>query len=258
MNEACTRRISADDYIASLAKGMAVLECFDTERQKMNATVAAQRANITRAAARRYLLTLEVLGYLESDGSFFWLTPRVLRAAGSYLSSARLPRAIQPALNRLAHELQQAVSVAVLDGQEVVVIGRSGPTKLLAYGAHLGARLPAYATSTGRVLLASLQEEDFQDWMAHSDLRRLTAATVTVPKALNDMIKKAGADDFCVAIEEHEVGVYALAVPLRDFKGRTVAALNVIKPMGAPPSEEEIAALLASLRAAASEVRGTI
>ena len=94
--------IAKADFIEGMAKGMAVLESFDTERQRLNATQAAERAGLTRAAARRHLLTLAHLGYLESDGQYFWLAPKVLRLSGSYLASARLPRTVQPTLTRLA------------------------------------------------------------------------------------------------------------------------------------------------------------
>jgi IclR family pca regulon transcriptional regulator len=118
--------IAKADYIAGMAKGLAVLESFDTERQRLNATLAAQRAGLTRAAARRHLLTLAHLGYLETDGSYFWLAPKVLRFSGSYLASARLPRAIQPTLNRLAAQTGESFSAVVLDGDQVVIIARSG------------------------------------------------------------------------------------------------------------------------------------
>src|SRR5450830_1354385 len=118
--------IASADFIAGMAKGLAVLESFDTERQRLNATLAAERAGLTRAAARRHLLTLAHLGYLETDGSYFWLSPKVLRFSGSYLASARLPRVIQPTLNRLAAETKSSFSAVVLDGGEVVIVARSG------------------------------------------------------------------------------------------------------------------------------------
>ncbi|HVE54262.1 MAG TPA: helix-turn-helix domain-containing protein, partial [Ramlibacter sp.] len=114
--------IAKADYIAGMAKGLAVLESFDTQRQRLNATLAAERAGLTRAAARRHLLTLADLGYLESDGSYFWLSPKVLRFSGSYLASARLPRAVQPTLDRLAMLTQESFSVVVLDGDQVVIV----------------------------------------------------------------------------------------------------------------------------------------
>lgn len=227
-------QIAKSDFIEGMAKGMAVLESFDTERQRLNATLAAQRSGITRAAARRHLLTLTHLGYLESDGSYFWLSPKVLRFSGTYLASARLPRVLQPTLNRLARETGESFSAVVLDAREVVIVARSldakgtGDRQLLAYGLHLGARLPAHATSTGRMLLATRPQREMQTWLKAQDLPRLTPQTLTDVKALQQAVDQARTQDWCMASEEHELGVMALAVPLRDMQGRTVAALNVV------------------------------
>ena len=220
--------IAPADFIAGMAKGMAVLESFDTQRQRLNATQTAQRAGLTRAAARRHLLTLAHLGYLETDGGYFWLAPKVLRFSGSYLASARLPRLLQPTLNRLsalAGEPVSAVSVIVCS---VVIVARSGSSAVLAYGLHLGARLPAHATSTGRVLLAAKTKTDFNAWMKNRELPRLTPHTVVDPKEFRTLIERVRADDYCIAHEEHEIGVHALAVPLRNMQGKTVASLNVV------------------------------
>jgi len=229
--------IAKADLIEGMAKGMAVMESFDTERQRLNATLASQRAGITRAAARRHLLTLAHLGYLETDGSWFWLAPKVLRLSGSYLASARLPRVLQPTINRLAAQTGESFSAVVLDGDEVVIVARAGRERetargdarhMMAYGLHLGARLPAHATSTGRVLLAALPRSQFATWMKGRALQRLTAHTVTGAKEFRAVVAQARTDDFCIASEEHEPGVLALAVPLRNAQGRTVAALNVV------------------------------
>lgn len=224
--------IAPADYIAGLAKGLAVLEAFDTERQRLNATVAAQRTGITRAAARRHLLTLAELGYLETDGSHYWLSARVLRFAGSYMATSRLPRTLQPTLNRLAAQTQAAFSAVVLDGGEGVIVARSAgsaePVRAQAYGLHLGARLPAHATSTGRVLLASLTQAEFTAWLQDRTLARITPQTEVNAKAFKALIEQVRADDFCLARDAHELGIHALAVPLRDMQGRTLAALNVV------------------------------
>lgn len=223
--------IAKADFIEGMAKGMAVLESFDTERQRLNATQAAERAGLTRAAARRHLLTLAHLGYLESDGSHYWLSPKVLRFSGSYLASARLPRLLQPTLNRLAAQTRESFSAAVLDGDEVVIIARNvsiGGQRLMAYGLHLGARLPAHATSTGRVLLAAMPRSAFSTWLKGRELPRLTPRTTVDHKAFRELISSVREHDLCVAQEEHELGVHALAVPLRNMQGRTVAALNVV------------------------------
>ena len=257
-----TPTIAPADFIAGMAKGMAVLESFDTERQRLNATLAAQRTGLTRAAARRHLLTLAHLGYLETDGSYFWLAPKVLRFSGSYLASARLPRVLQPTLNRLAAQTQQSFSAVVLDGDEVVIVARSGvygaPSRTMAYGLHLGARLPAHPTSTGRVLLAALPTAEFTQWLQGCMLQRLTPHTVTQRSALRKVVAQVRRDDFCLAVEEHELGVHALAVPLRNLQGHTVAALNVVASPQQMQAQTLQRDMLPLLQEAAREVRGLL
>ena len=179
--------------------------------------------------------SLAYLGYLETDGSYFWLASKVLRFSGSYLSSARLPRVVQPTLDRLAVQIQASFSVVVQDGDQVVIVARSsndlrhaaqGRVQVLAYGLHLGARLPVHATSTGRVLLAGKTRGELAEWLKGRILPRLTAHTVTDARQLRALVDEARRQDFCRVSEEHELGVQALAVPLRNLQGQTVAALN--------------------------------
>jgi IclR family pca regulon transcriptional regulator len=256
--------IEKADFIEGMAKGMAVLESFDTERQRLNATLAAQRAGITRAAARRHLLTLAHLGYLESEDGYYWLSPKVLRFSGSYLASSRLPRVLQPTLNRLAAQTQQSFSGVVLDGDQVVIVARSvgynaqnadGAANVLAYGLHLGARLPAHATSTGRMLLACQSRTDFAQWIKGKVLPRLTVHTVLDVKTLRSLVSSARAQDWCVASQEHELGVFALAVPLRNMQGRVVAALNVVTTPERLLPDAMQRDLLPALQDAARELR---
>ncbi len=224
--------IAKADYIEGLAKGLAVLEAFDPERQRLNATLAAQRTGITRASARRHLLTLTELGYLETDGSHYWLSARVLRLAGSFMATSRLPRTLQPTLNRLAAQTQAAFSAVVLDGDECVIVARSaGATdaaRHLADGLHLGARLPAHATSTGRVLLANLPPIEFAAWLKGRLLARITPQTEVSAARFKALIGQVRQADHAVARDAHELGVHALAVPLRNMQGKTLAALNVV------------------------------
>lgn len=267
--------IEKADFIEGMAKGLAVLESFDTERQRLNATLAAERAGITRAAARRHLLTLTHLGYLETDGRYFWLSPKVLRLSGCYLASARLPRAVQPVLNRLAAQSRDSFSVAVLEGDSVVIVARSvslrpagaeweatslGRTalpapRLMAHGLHLGARLPAHATSTGRVLLAALPRADFSLWLKGRMLPRLTPYTVTDAKTLRQIVSQVRQADHCIASEEHELGVHAVAVPVRNMAGHAVAALNAVVSSQRLASGAVQRELLPLLQDAARELR---
>lgn len=272
--------IARADFIEGMAKGMAVLESFDTERQRLNATQAAQRAGLTRAAARRHLLTLAHLGYLESDGSHFWLSAKVLRFSGSYLASARLPRTVQPTLNRLAVQTRDAYSAAVLEGDSVVIVARSAAAltlpvaqdwdgsslaaalpaagRLTAYGLHLGARLPAHASSTGRVLLAALPESELSAWLEGRALARLTPYTVTDPAALRKILDQIRQQDYSIASEEHEIGVHAVAVPLRNLQGKTVGALNAVLPPARMARGAIQRELLPLLQDAARELRALL
>jgi IclR family pca regulon transcriptional regulator len=253
--------IAKADFIEGLAKGLAVLASFDTERQRLNATQAAERAGLTRAAARRHLLTLAHLGYLDTDGSHYWLSPKVLRFSGSYLASSRLPRLVQPSLNRLALMTRESFSVAVLDGDEVVIVARSAlpqSQRLLPYGLHLGTRLPAHATSTGRVLLGGMPPQALNVWLRGRELQRLTPHTIVDPRALRMRIDQARRDDCAVAREEHELGVLALAVPLRNVKGSTLAALNVVVSPDRMSEPELRRSLLPLLLEAARELRSLL
>jgi IclR family pca regulon transcriptional regulator len=247
--------IAKPDVIAGMVKGMAVLESFDTERQRLNATLAAQRAGITRAAARRHLLTLHHLGYLESDGSYFWLAPKVMRFSGSYLASSRLPRVVQPMLHKLAVQSPHSFSVVVLDESEVVIVARSDASRVLAYGLHLGARLPAHATSTGRVLLAAMPARTFSAWLKTHPLARFTAATQTDARRLREDVHAVQAHDYCLSRDEHELGVSALAVPLRNSHGHTVAALNVVLSSAEMEARQIERHFLTMLQNAAQELR---
>ena len=156
-NSSSGESISNDDYIAGLAKGLALLEAFGMERQKLNASQVSARTGISRTAARRYLRTLMFLGYLYGDEHDFWLTHKGLRFSSSYLSSASLPKVAQPMLNLLSAQTSFTFSIAVLDENEVVPIARSylaqqDNLRISPYGMHLGNRLPAHATSTGKEL----------------------------------------------------------------------------------------------------------
>lgn len=262
-----TGSIASADFIAGMAKGMTVLESFDTERQRLNATLAAQRAGITRAAARRHLLTLAYLGYLETDGSYYWLSSKVLRFSGSYLASARLPKLLQPALNKLAEQTGASFSAVVRDSNEVVIIAKrytnhsnisSKYAGAMPYGLHIGARLPIHATSTGRVLLAAMPDDEFAAWMKDCNLPRLTAYTCTDMTEFRSIIAQIKTADYAVVSQEHELGVHALAVPVRDMVGKTLAALNVVTQPARSEPEVLRRDLLPLLQEAARDLRALL
>jgi IclR family pca regulon transcriptional regulator len=162
---------------------------------------------------------------------------------------------VQPTLNRLTTQTGESFSVVVLDGDWVVIVARSGVARMLAYGLHLGARLPAHATSTGRVLLAAKPRAEFNAWLKSRELPKLTAHTTVDPRKFRAAIEAVRERDWAYASEEHELGVHALAVPLRNMNGRTVAALNIVTPPQRLGARQMEAAMLPHLLDAARELR---
>ncbi|MET0827949.1 MAG: IclR family transcriptional regulator C-terminal domain-containing protein [Microbacterium sp.] len=214
-------------FVQSLARGLSVIRAFDAEHSELTLSDVARRAGITRAAARRFLLTLESLGYVASDARAFRLTPRVLELGFSYLSSLSLPEIVQPHLESLSREVDESVSAAVLDGTDIVYVARVPTRRIMSVRITIGTRFPAFATSMGRVLLAGLPKAASDAVLAESDLPHLTDRTVTDPAKLRtelDLVREQG---WSLVDGELEPGLRSIAVPLRARDGRVVAALNV-------------------------------
>ena len=169
------------DWIAGLEKGLTLIQTFDEAHSRQTASQAGQRCGLTRTAARRYLLTLQHLGFVVSDGKLFWLTPKVMRLGQSYLESARLPRIVQPSLQRLAMGTQEISFVAVLDGYDLVYIARNGQNRSMNTSFALGARVPCHLTSAGVLLLALLGEEESDAWLANHELKAVSYTHLTLP-----------------------------------------------------------------------------
>lgn len=255
--------IKEDDYISGLAKGLSLLEAFGVDRQKLNSTQIAERTGLSRTAARRYLRTLKFLGYLNSDDHYFWLTHKVLRLSSSYLSSAHLPKVVQPILNLLCAQTSLTFSLVVLDEHEVVPIARSylpqqDNLRLSPYGMHLGNRLPAHATSTGKVLLAALNLEEQNNWVKKYGLKRLTPYTIQNESQFYEVLAEVQMQDYCLSKEEHELGVIAIAVPILNVQGKAVAALNCIAQTHCMTDGQLMQKVLPLLRNTAYELRSMI
>lgn len=219
--------IQKRDFIAGLEKGLAVIEAFDQEQTRLSMTEVAQRTGLTRAAARRYLLTLTQLGYMSYDGRMFSITPKVLRLGQSYLHSARLPRIVHPQLHKLAHALQEASAAGVLDANDVICISATTAGRVVSATLQPGTRVPAYCTANGRVLLSGLAQEQVDHWLERQTLEALTPYTVTSKERLRIEIARARAQGFAAVDQELELGLRTISVPLKNLRGDNVAALNV-------------------------------
>ena len=215
------------EFVQSFARGLGVIRAFDAEHPELSLSDVARRADLTRAAARRFLLTLETIGYVRSDGRNFALTPRVLELGFSYLSALSLPEIVQPNLEALSREVDESVSAAVLDDTDIVYVARVPTRRIMSVRITIGTRFPAYATSMGRVLLAGLPDDALTAALDASDRRDLTGRTVTDRSALADEIRNVREQGWSLVDGELEAGLRSIAVPLHDRDGRVVAALNV-------------------------------
>lgn len=237
------------DWIAGLEKGLAILEAFDSEHARMTATQAAERTGLSRTAARRYLLTLESLGYVHTDGRLFGLTPRVLRVGWSYFDSARLPRTVQPYLQQLSATLNESAYVSVLDGWDLVVIARNGVSRVMTTGFVLGARVPAPLISPGVVLLAYKEDQQaVSAWLDGVELTPFTPHTLTSATRLREKIVRARADGYALIEQQLQVGVRGVAVPLRNRGGEVIAALSTNMSIGNESPEAAVLRVLPHLQ----------
>ena len=218
---------TAPDFVQSLARGLAVIRAFDVEHPELNLSEVARRAEISPAAAGRFLRTLETLGYVRADGRSFALTPRVLELGFSYLSALSLPEVMQPHLERLSREVGESVSAAVLAGTDIVYVARVPTRRIMMVGITIGTRFPAYATSMGRVLLAAMPAPDRAEVLAASELTAMTPRTLADVESLSDELQRVRDQGWAIVDGELEAGLRSAAAPIKGRDGRVVAAINV-------------------------------
>jgi IclR family pca regulon transcriptional regulator len=217
----------SDSYVQSFARGLEVLRSFGEGTPAQTLTEAAERAGLTRAGARRILLTLQTLGYVTQDGRLFRLTPKVMELGFAYLASQPWWHLAQPLMEELTRTLQESTSVAVLDGDEIVYVLRVPMQRIMSINLGVGSRLPAASTSMGRVLLAALPEDERERRVMAMQLQPSTPRTTTDPDKLLRLLVQVRRQGWALVNEELELGLMSLAVPIKDRAGRVVAAVNV-------------------------------
>lgn len=215
-------------FVQSLERGLAVIRAFDADGPALTLSEVARRAGLTRAAARRFLLTLVDLGYMHSDGREFRLRARVLELGYAYLSSLSLPELAEPHLERLVAEVRESSSVSVLDGPDVIYVARVPVARIMTVAINVGTRFPAHVTSMGRVLLAGLDAAELDAYLATADLRSLTARGGDwTPDTLRAELRRVRTEGFALVDQELEEGLRSLAVPIRGRSGEVIAAANL-------------------------------
>ncbi len=248
--------VPGDRFVQAFARGLRVIQAFDGRERDLTLTEVADAAGLTRAGARRILLTLEHLGYVKLDGRAFSLTARILSLGYPYLTSLPFWNVAEPVMEALVRQVRESCSAAVLDGAEIVYVLRVPTQKIMAINLSIGSRLPAYCTSMGRVLLAGLDPADAHDVLRRSGPKALTSRTeirITRLKAIVEATRRQG---FSLVDQELEEGLISLAVPIVGPDGRTIAAMNVSGQANRTPGSEMTKRFLQPLQAAAARISG--
>lgn len=245
------------DFVQSLERGLAIIRVFSAERPALTVTEIAEATGLTRAAARRFLLTLVELGYVATDGRYYELTPRVLELGYAFLSGLSFPEVALPRVERLVAEVREGSEAAILDGNDVVYVVRVPGPALMTMAVNVGARLPAYATALGRVLLAGLPDDRVAELLDQVDPKPLLPRTIVDRGELRAEIRRVREQGYALVDQELEEGLVAIATPVRDRSGRVMAAINLSTHVGRK-SAEELRDLVPALQRAAAEIEGDL
>lgn len=246
------------DFVQSLARGLQVIRTFDGDHPSLTLSEVAERTGLAKAAARRSLLTLQHLGFVETRGRQFLLTPRILELGFGYLSSLQLPELALPAMEHLSVQVDESSSLSVLDGSEIVYVARVPVHRVMTISLGVGARLPAFAASMGRVLLAGLPDAALDGWLARVETRPLTPHTIFRKPELKAEILRVRGQGYCLVDQELELGLCSISVPVRDRHGKVLAALNVGMAHRDGVPERALKEVLPALLAAQESIEAAI
>lgn len=245
------------DFVNSLAKGLAVISCFDAEKPELTISEVAELNDLSRASARRILLTLAQLGYVRERGTKYSLSPKTLSLGYGFLASAGVADVIAPHIAELSADIRESVSAAVLDGSEIIYVARSAPAKVMQIRIAIGTRFPAAATSLGRALLADLPDHELLEALRSKPPQMATPFTKTAIKDLVLEIENVRKQGFAFVDQELELGLKSISVPVRGSNGAIVAAIN-IATVGKTSKTTLERSLLPALKSTAKEIEAEL
>ena len=250
-----TRKEPADpDFMLSLARGLSVVRAFESGAVPLSIAEAARLTGMSRAAARRCLHTLSVLGYAVPSGAGFELTPAVLSLGRTYLDSNAIARVAQPVLERISAQVHESSSLAVIDGDEIIYVARAATQRILSISISVGTRLPAASTSMGRAILAFSAPGFVDGFLARVRLTRHTPKTIVDRTAMRVELERIRRQGYALVDQELELGLRSLAVPVLRADGTPVAAINVGVHVGRTDVPSLKRHVLPVLQAAAREL----
>jgi IclR family pca regulon transcriptional regulator len=243
-----------DAYVQSFARGLSVIRAFSSERPSMTLSEVAAATGLTRAGARRILLTLAQLGYVAAEGRQFRLTARILDLGFAYLSSMPFWNLAEPIMEALVEEVHESSSASVLDGTDIVYVLRVPTHKIMTISLGPGSRLPAWCTSMGRVLLSGLDDAEVDSILRRSKIETRTLRTVTERAELRRLVAEVRVRGWALVNQELEEGLVSISAPIRERSGRILAALNVSGQANRTSPQQMVKRFLPPLRAAADRL----
>jgi IclR family transcriptional regulator, pca regulon regulatory protein len=246
------------DYVQSLHRGLAVIRVFDSEHAALTLSEVAERAELSRAVARRLLMTLEHLGYARRHGRQFSLTPRILELGFSYLSSLTVASLALPFMEEVAREIDESCSLAVLDEYDIVYVQRVAVRKVMTITLGIGARLPAFCSGMGRVLLAGLSEEALEKWMRGLRPQAWTRHTLLDKSEITAAVERTRTQGYGYVEQELQEGLCSMAVPVHDDRGHVIAALNAGMPFRVGARAHALKKVLPVLRNGAQNIERSL
>jgi IclR family pca regulon transcriptional regulator len=246
------------EFVTALERGLNVLGAFGRQPSRMTLSQVAEVTNLSRGTARRFLLTLQTLSFVNSDGKLFWLTPKVLQFSSAYLSTFGITEAGRSIIRNLSEVIGESSSMAVLDGYDVVYVARVETQRIFSSGLEVGSRLPAYCTSLGRVLLAGMSDVELDRYLTGRAIEPQSPRSIVELSALRQKVIEARRQQYAIIDGEVEIGIRSIAVPIHDRTGRTIAALNIGTSAARASLDHMRKVLLPALREAARKIEETM
>jgi IclR family pca regulon transcriptional regulator len=247
-------RNGSSGFVQAFERGLAVIKAFDGDQPELTLSEVAKKSGINRAAARRFVLTLEKLGYIRADGRCFSLTPKVLELGFAYLSTLSLPEVAVPHLRQLAAAVGESSYLSLLDGDEIVCVATVPVRRIWSASFTVGTRLPALATAAGRVLLADHDDGWLEAFLASTSVAPFTSYTITDRESLRAELRAIRRQGWALVDQELEDGIRTVAAPVHDENSKVAATVSVSKLIGRCDLESAKERLLPPLLSAASAI----
>lgn len=246
------------EYVQSLERGLNVLRSFDSQNARMSLSEVAVRTGLSRATARRFLLTLSRLNLVASDGKYFWLLPGVLDLGYRYLSGLPWWNDAQPIIEDISRQIHESCSISVLDDTDIVYVSRAAVNRILSTSISIGSRFPAFCTAMGRAILSGLPDDDLDRVLARVQLTAFTDRTITDPATLRKVLIDGRKKGYAISDGELELNLRGLAVPIFDVGGHAVASVGISVHSGIETQEQLLVRGLDILRQGATRITQSI